>query len=581
MAGNKQSRILLIFPPMAEFQGPFLSIPTLTAFLRQKSYRVIQRDLNAEIMDSLLTKERLRASLEKGYRRFKDLQENNKRGLLFSSLAEILFSAPHAVENIEKAKIILRDKKRFYDYKQYVWSADVIYKALKLILCENYLFHKRAWVKSVRELMDTVKNEEINPFSKIFKEEAVPSILKEEPSFLGISVTYYTQLVPAFTLARLIKEKKKGIHICMGGSLISKLSGRLAENKDLFRMVNTFIVNEGEYPLLELVRSLEKGRNLKGVPNLVYQENGRIIRNSETFFIENVDSLPTPDFDGLPFEQYLSPEPIIPLLTSRGCYWGKCAFCDIAGGIKGHIYRPRNTDLVIEDMHTLSKRHKTKYFSFSDVVVSPSALVKLSRAIIRNGMDVRWQCEARLEKEFRPRTCRLMHKGGCRNITFGLESICRRVLDKMQKGTNPVTIKKVLQNFHRVKIKNNLQFFIGFPTETKQEAYQTLNFMLKNKAIIDSVSLGGAFQLFEDALIFKTAEKYGINKIYGKNRDNLELQFAYRVKSGMSAREAKKIVSLFRTQLNSSYPFSCMFPAPNFNGHRLLLASYRVNADEE
>ncbi|MFA5411392.1 MAG: radical SAM protein [Candidatus Omnitrophota bacterium] len=580
MAGNKQSRILLIFPPMAEFQGPFLSIPTLTAFLRQKSYRVIQRDLNVEIMDSLLTKERLRASFEKGYGRFKDLKENNKRGLLFSSLAEILFSAPHAIENTDTAKSILRDKKRFYSYKQYSWSADIIYKALKLILCENYLFHKRAWVKSVTELMEVVKDEEINPFIGIFKEKAVPSILREEPSLIGISVTYYTQLAPAFTLARLIKEKKRNVHICMGGSLISKLSGRLAENRDLFSMVDSFIVNEGEYSLLELVRRIESGSNFAGVPNLVYRENGRIMRNNEVF-IENLDSLPTPDFDGLPLEQYLSPEPVIPLLTSRGCYWGKCAFCDIAGGVKGHLYRPRNTDLVIEDIRALSSRYDTKYFSFSDVAVSPSALVNLSQAIIRDGMDVKWQCEARLEKEFTLRTCRLMYKGGCRNITFGLESTCRRVLEKMRKGTDPVTIKKVLKNFHRVKIKNNLQFFIGFPTETRQEAYQTLNFILKNKAIIDSVSLGGTFQLFEDAFIFKMAEKYGIDKIYRKNRDNLELQFAYRVKSGMSPREARKIAPLFRAQLNSFYPFSCMFPTPNFNEHRLLFSSHCANADEK
>ena len=50
-------KVLLLFPPSWHPSQPYLSLPSLTAFLRQNGIPdVRQRDLNIELLDILLTK---------------------------------------------------------------------------------------------------------------------------------------------------------------------------------------------------------------------------------------------------------------------------------------------------------------------------------------------------------------------------------------------------------------------------------------------------------------------------------------------------------------------------------------------
>src|SRR3989304_8540320 len=54
---GERMKVLLLFPPSWHPSQPYLSLPSLTAFLRQNGIsEVRQRDLNIELLDILLTK---------------------------------------------------------------------------------------------------------------------------------------------------------------------------------------------------------------------------------------------------------------------------------------------------------------------------------------------------------------------------------------------------------------------------------------------------------------------------------------------------------------------------------------------
>ena len=55
-------KVVLLFPPLAEPSLPYLSLPSLTAVLRRAGHEVIQRDLNLEFFDELLTPASLSAA---------------------------------------------------------------------------------------------------------------------------------------------------------------------------------------------------------------------------------------------------------------------------------------------------------------------------------------------------------------------------------------------------------------------------------------------------------------------------------------------------------------------------------------
>lgn len=565
---------MLIFPPISDPLCPYLSLPSLTAFLRQKGYDVIQKDVNIEAYHALLTKKKLQDFYKKISQKFKVLK--NKRRFLpaerlqYLKFAEALLTAPDTIKNIERAKRVLRDTKVFYNLEQYRQSAKIFRNGLKLILGENYPYSQVFKVKSADQLMDVVYNEELNPFLRFLEKDTLPYILNKRPDIIGISIPFRSQMIPGFTLAHLIKEKMPGVHVTLGGNTISHLADRLKEHSELFSFIDSFVVNEGEHALLGLARNIENNTGLDKIPNLIFRNNGKF-SISKYNFVEDINSLPTPDFDGLPMDLYFSPNLVIPLLSSKGCHWNKCAFCNMTKTIDKY-YRPRDIKLVLEDIRYLSKRYKSRYFLFSDNVISPKKLRALSLALIKDKINIKWQCWARFEKDFTIGLCNLMNKAGCCNLSFGLESTSQRVLDLMGKGTDLKTIKTVLENCRKARINSELKFFIGFPTETLKEAQDTLHFILNNKEIIDSVSFGYPFKLLRGSKIFDSPKRYGINKIHKKNEINWD--YDYEVKRGMSRKEVMDTVCIFQEKIDRSYPKYLAYRFPKCNTHNLLYASY-------
>ena len=48
-AGGRKMKVLLVFPPDWFPSEPYLSLPTLTAFLRSAGHEVVQKDVNLEM----------------------------------------------------------------------------------------------------------------------------------------------------------------------------------------------------------------------------------------------------------------------------------------------------------------------------------------------------------------------------------------------------------------------------------------------------------------------------------------------------------------------------------------------------
>ncbi len=53
---NDKGHVALIFPPHGDLYFPYLSLPSLTAYLREQGHKVLQLDLGVETFDTLLSK---------------------------------------------------------------------------------------------------------------------------------------------------------------------------------------------------------------------------------------------------------------------------------------------------------------------------------------------------------------------------------------------------------------------------------------------------------------------------------------------------------------------------------------------
>ena len=567
----------MLFPPQCDPRAPYLALPSLTAFLRQNGYEVVQKDINAEAYDRLLTEENLERTHKVISGRLKGL--DGKRSLPYQEqkkyrkLGEAILFAPYIIRNIEKAKKTLRDKEEFYDIGKHTWSRDVISRGLDLISAAYYptelsLHHYEMKYSSysTKQLMEAIRDKEENIFLDFFERYTIPEIMSEKPDLVGISIAIYHQIIPGLTLASLIK--KAGFYVTIGGTHYTKLIDEIRNNKELFSCTDSFIVYEGEHALLALAQQFGANGDLSSVPNLIYKKGEQICVN-EPFFVEDVNSLPTPDFDDLPFELYLSPEKVLPLPLSKGCYWKKCAFCEIfysniIKGYPGH-YRPRKTDLVIEDIRQLSGKYDTSFFFFTDETLSPKAMRSLSQSLIANNLEIQWLCYARFEEAFTPELCQLIAKAGCRKLLLGLESGCQRVLDLMEKGITKKTVEVILRNLYEAGVSLYLFCIIGFPTETQEEALETLDLLLRGKEVIDTPGFYldlVMFNLDKHCKVAQFPHLYGVTQIFRNDEDDLSVStLRFQTERGMNRLEAEEVLSNIRDQTEGAFS-SRRFPVP-------------------
>lgn len=554
--------INLIFPPSWIPSQPFLSLPCLTAFLRKEGVNVTQRDLNIEFLDVLLTKK----NGEEFLLRIRDkLKTQSLAPEKFDVLREVADLLPLSFDFIEDAKTTFRTED-FYNVDKYIESLITIDKYMKLAGALFYPSSITAYdntmrysVYSSKEIMAAIQDEEENIFINIFKQHFLPSILNSKPDIVGISITSTSQMIPGLTLARLIKEREKDIHVTIGGSVFTKLIDNLLKVDTFFSFVDSFVAFEGEHALLELANQLSGKKDLQKVPNLIYRKNGTTKIN-EPFFVEDVNTLPTPDYEGLPLELYHSPAHVLPVQTSRGCYWGKCTFCNLHHDHR--VFRPKKTELVLRDINTLRERHGTRFFFFADECIPIKNLKSIAKALLESSVDIKWIGGVRFEEGLTLEVLKDIKQSGCQKLVFGLESFSQRVLDLMCKGTKRETIKRILNNCPETGIAVHLYSIVGFPTETVQEAFETLNFVLGNNRLVSSTGFSFLPCLYEMEIhspITCNPSNFGLRRIMTPKSEDLSLGYFYEVNRGMSPQEAEELHFQILQKVNetiSPFPYN-------------------------
>ncbi|MDN3513307.1 MAG: B12-binding domain-containing radical SAM protein [Candidatus Brocadia sp.] len=583
-------KVLLIFPPSWHPSQPYLSLPSLTAFLRQNGVReVVQRDINIELLDALLTEKYCGESYQRivdKIRRMDTMRaathwgvapgEREKRQALVHAAETI----PEIMKKVEPAKNTLRSE-GFYDLERYMDSVNTINEALGVLSALYYPSSMTALnndmrysVYASREIFRALDDEEENIFLNLYKDHILPSILEFSPKVLGISITSTSQILPGLTLAKLVKDRNKEIHITIGGSVFTKLIENLKKVDGLFSIVDSFIVFEGEHALLRLTEQLNGKRDFKQVPNLIYRENDST-RINEPFYSEDLNVLPTPDFDGLPLNLYLAPESVLPVQTSRGCYYRKCTFCNLH--LDHRNFRLRRTELLLEDIHALSQKYHTPYFFFTDESVPINKLREISEALLKKQWGIKWMGGVRFEKALTGELLGKMSKSGCQKVVFGLESYNQRVLDLMKKGIKADVVKGVLDACLKAGISFHLYIIIGFPTETEKEAQETLDFVL-NKEYLDSPGyscLPSLFGMEKDSPITHNPSEYGLQSIMSPKGEDLGLGYFYEVEQGMSPEEAERMYHYVITRLSENL---CPFPYNYSMSDGLLYIAHRKHA---
>ena len=557
---------LLIFPPDWLPSEPYLSLPCLAAVLRPAGHDVSQLDVNVEMYDLFFSARFLEHVSQRIGSELKYLQEVSEKRELDEEeqelMQKLLTCTPERFQqfsaDVERAKGILRGKD-FYDIDQLEWATNCLHEVMALVslgyypaqICfppiETDIVYK-PFMSS--EILEAVDDDQINIYRDVFRMLIRPVMERERPAMVGISVVQQKQLIATFTFCKMIKEEFPGTHITLGGNIITRIRDTLPAMEELWEWFDTAVVYEGESAYLKLTEAVESGGKLSELPNLIYKDDNGIHANKEVCS-ENLADIPPPDFDGLPLEKYFVPDLILPYLATRGCYWGRCTFCDhFQGYVEG--FRTKQVDQIIEEIKFLKEKYGTRFFHFTDESYPPALFQKLSRRLIETKLDIAWTTHMRFEESLLDdQVWKDVAESGCKYLHFGYESGNQRVLKLMDKATKLDAIETNLRMSSEAGIWNHLMGFFGFPGETAEEADDSKVFVEKNSAHIHSLGFM-TFVLGKYSPIAFEPEKYGLT--YYKNPEwDLALDYYFTTKGGLSIQDAMNVFDEFERNHNTKW----------------------------
>lgn len=247
-----------------------------------------------------------------------------------------------------------------------------------------------------------------------------------------------------------------------------------------FRFVQPdfLVVGEGELTLQDLLVHIDSGKpDIREIEGIAYKNaNGEIRINNSRRPIKNLDELFFPAFELLPLSSYseLNPLKSLPLMTARGCP-NKCSYCSERLMWGGHV-RFRSVENVIKEIERDIEQFKSKEILFFDstFTINRERTVRILNEVISRGFhrQMIFYCQTRLDC-IDKQLLDLMKRAGFHMISLGVETVIGANKPHTNKEypayVNNTYIKKLVNYAVKLGIRVNLNFIVGFPSETKED----------------------------------------------------------------------------------------------------------------
>ena len=523
---------LLISPPVANFGQATSGLSVLTAFLRSRGWDAHQWDLAIEAFHHFHSPAYLETQLAVLEAHADD---------------ELIAVAKRTIANIETAKDLLRTPgvETRHDEMRHAFKtindAGIVMTAAAGGRYEHDFRHfaiPNAF-RNYETLGEAIADPSRNPFLEFMREHALPRITRDKPKAVGISMTYFSQVVPGLTLLRLINEHHPEIKVVIGGAYLTAVEDQVEGMPQAVFPADCIILHDGEEPLEAWLQYALKGEgSLDAISNAHIPTDGTFKRVGERNLTHtDLDILPVPMWiaDGLNLEQYLVPRYPIPLPLSRGCYWGRCSFCNISCQTVA-TYRTRAVDKALQDMQHAIAETGSNWFDFPVDSFRPKELRKLAQGIIAAELDVEWGAEVLLDPGFKDHVLAELAESGARCLRFGLESACEETLKAMNKPTRPKEARRIMATCKANGIQVAVMLIAGFPTESQSQLMRTYDYLAENSDRIDFLTIHqyslvpgspmandpdqfGLYPLPQEAVLWTSMPFVNTNLVAMKNED--------------------------------------------------------------
>ncbi len=472
MAGKP--RLLLLTPPLVQTNTPYPATMHLTGYLRRRGFAVEQRDLSIKVVREVL--------FEYGGDEAEELVE------LLSGPAPAAAKLAASAAIDELAVSIREQVDPGFGFSRY--ASRIGESAADFGAVEREV-RRRGVMEAPLE------------------RQLAAAIAETRPTIIGVTCPFPGTLVAAFKIARYVRRHHPGIRLVLGGGFVST-ELRQMTTRSPYRYFDEFLLDEGYLPMERILSGLPADAPLPEPPP----------------FVE-------PDYDGIDWSEYFdvveTENPMhrlwsvgrwVKLVMARGCYWHRCAFCDVNLDYIRCFKMPAAADIVAAMAHFAhAPVSPCRSFHFVDEAMPPALIRAVAKEILRRKLKVEWWGNVRFDRSFTPELAKLMAKAGCIAVTGGLECADDRLLKLMNKGITLKSARSALKAFRAAGIMVHAYLMYGFPTETEAEAKGALKFVreLYREDLIQS-AFWHRFALTVHSPIARDCGRFGIQLLPERRR---------------------------------------------------------------
>ena len=193
-----------------------------------------------------------------------------------------------------------------------------------------------------------------------------------------------------------------------------------------------------------------------------------------------------PDFSDIDFSQYLrliddtnpmhrlwSDGAWLKAYMAHGCYWHKCAFCDVTlDYVNG--YCPTTVSKLYDGLLAQCRQKGVYGIHFVDEAMPPALMIAFARENIAHGSPLTWWGNVRFEKNFTRDVADFLAAGGLIGVSAGLESATGNGLNAIHKGTDLESIVGACCAFKEAGVLVHAYMIYGYWWETEQDLINSM-----------------------------------------------------------------------------------------------------------
>jgi radical SAM superfamily enzyme YgiQ (UPF0313 family) len=286
------------------------------------------------------------------------------------------------------------------------------------------------------------------------------------------------QWVPGLVLTRLALKQNPSLRVVIGG--VPSRSAAMTMLR-VFLGARYAIWGEGEGPLLSLIRHIAgDGSVIEAVPRLVY-------RSGDELVVSQVDSPDTGPLIADDLSDFFTTREQLPstsrpvevaLNTVRGCYWGRCRFCNLHQNLS---HRHKEPEQVVNEIREISTRYGVNKITFANMDINdPNSrrfdelLGRMAALRLEEDVDVEYSADISASHLSSARM-RAMALAGFTHFLIGFEAMTDGLLEKIRKRHRFAHNLCFLKLSDKYCIQEEVNILMGVPDETSDDVIESIH----------------------------------------------------------------------------------------------------------